>query len=191
MEQGMKMKIKFINIALFVLLTNIFVLETANAGLIVGSLYSDGTTQWEYVGSFDVADGPYHRNATPYNGIAAAILIFGELPSNSTYALSSKKIENYEDLSQFIVNHMAWYDTHNFITGISEFSEYAIANNAGTNFYDATHDISAFINDRAVAGEYINHVFKSAATSVPEPSTIAILASILIGLSAFRLKKSN
>jgi hypothetical protein len=91
MEQGMKMKIKFINIALFVLLTNIFVLETANAGLIVGSLYSDGTTQWEYVGSFDVADGPYHRNATPYNGIAAAILIFGELPSNSTYALSSKK----------------------------------------------------------------------------------------------------
>jgi hypothetical protein len=190
----MKMRIKFINIALLVLLTNFFTSERANAGLIVGGLYSDGTSQWEYVGSFDLAAGKHHLGATPYNGLEAAISFFGELSSNNNndvYALSSSLISDFPITNNYIINHQAWYDSYDRNTSIHEATENAVANNAGTSTYDEVGDISAFISDRAVPGDYINHVFKSAAISVSEPSTIAILTSFLIGLSAFRLKKLN
>lgn len=168
---------------------SICVTSTANAGLIVGDLYADDNgIQWQYVGNFDLADGDgFFVGATPYNGIDAAILNFGALSAGESYALSSNKMADYSDINNFIVNYQAWYDAFDFRIGIHEAGESVQANNAGGVNYDQVGDISAYILDRAFLGDNINHVFKSVA--VPEPSSLAIFAIALIGLSIGRFKK--
>lgn len=184
------MNFKIINVVLFCLFSLCF-LNKANAGLIVGDIYLDSfDIQWEYVGSFDLASGPdvfVVNNITPYNGIEAAVLNFGALSGGNEYALSSNKVADYINIENFIVNHKAWYDAFGGVTtNIKEKSESIIANSGGV-FYDEIGDISAFIWDRAVPGEYINHVFKS--VNVPEPSTFTIFILALIGLTARSFKK--
>tara|TARA_R110000787_G_scaffold149664_2_gene263626 strand:- start:110 stop:664 length:555 start_codon:yes stop_codon:yes gene_type:complete len=184
------MSSKIINIVAVCLLS-LFVADRANAGLIVGDIYSDRAgIQWQYVGSFDLAAGPdrfTNDNITPYNAIAAAELNFGALSAGDFYALSSKLEASYADIANFIVNHKAWYDAFDEQTGVHEAGESVSANNQGDSSYDAIGDISAFIWDRAVPEENINHVFKS--VSVPEPSTLAIFSLALVGLVARRYKK--
>jgi hypothetical protein len=179
------MRTKIINVAVFCLFS-LFVADRANAGLIINNTYSDGAgLQWQYIGSFDLTDGPAWNGATPLNGIEAAIISFGSLSAGEFYALSSMDA----NAASFLVNHNAWYDSYFGRYGVSEFSESAIANNAGGVTYDSIGDISAFIQDRANPGTYLNHVFKSVTTSVPEPSTLAIFALALVGLTTRRLKK--
>jgi len=183
------MSSKIINIVIVCILS-LFVAERANAGLIIGDIYSDNTgVEWQYVGSFDLADGPDRfdiDNITPYNGIEAAQLIFGALSATDLYALSSNDEAGFADIANFIVNHKAWYDTYDS-KGLHEASESLRANNAGDLTYDAIGDISAYIFDRAFVGENINHVFKT--VEVPEPTTFAIFSLAIMGLMVRRLKK--
>lgn len=169
----------------------------ANASLIVGDLYSDAAgAQWEYFGSFDLKDGPdvmSGAQANTYNGIEAALFHFNTL-SGSEIALSTNKESDYTDISNFIVNHHAFYDTFDGgalgIFGISEQLEDIITDVNGNNSYDAQGDISAYVWDRAAFGEeFLNHVFKRANTSVPEPSTLVIFSLALISLASRRFKK--
>tara|TARA_R110000737_G_scaffold299251_1_gene306087 strand:- start:666 stop:1223 length:558 start_codon:yes stop_codon:yes gene_type:complete len=184
------MSSKIINVVAVCLLS-FFVADRASAGLIVGDLYSDRAgVQWEYVGSFDLAAGPDRfivDNITPYNAITAAELNFGTLLAGDFYAISSKLEASYADIANFIVNHKAWYDAFDEQLGIHEAGESVRANNQGDSTYDAIGDISAFIWDRAVPEENMNHVFKSVA--VPEPSTLAIFSFALMGLVARRFIK--
>ncbi|MGB1263590.1 MAG: PEP-CTERM sorting domain-containing protein [Cognaticolwellia sp.] len=188
------MSSRIINAVLIFLLTFV-ITNKANAGLIVGDLYSDDNgIQWIYVGSFDLADGPDRfltNDIMPYNGIDAAKLNFGALLDDEFYALSSNDVSDYANIADFIVNHNAWYDAFDEATGIHEAGESVLANNDGTVAYDAIGDISAFIWDRARPGENMNHVFKSISSSVavPEPSTLAIFSLALMGLLARRLQK--
>lgn len=186
------MSSKIINIVVVCLLS-LFVADRANAGLIIGDLYSDKAgIQWKYIGYFDLTDGPdvfVVDDITPYNAIEAAELKFGALLAGDYYALSSNDEADYLDIANFIVNHKAWYDAFDESIGIHETGESVLANNQGDSSYDAIGDISAFIWDRGVAGENINHVFKSIA--VPEPSTIAIFSLALMGLIARRIKTNN
>lgn len=170
---------------------SLFIAEKVNAGLIVGDFYSDNDgIQWQYVGSFDLAMGPdlYVPNTptpTPYNGIEAAVLNFGVLAEGVEYALSSNNVNSYtNDISSFIVNHKAWYDSYDL--DIHQANESLIANNSGGLGYDGVGDVSAFILDRAFEGDNINHVFKSIA--VPEPSTLAIFLLALSALTFRRIK---
>ena len=165
----------------------------ASAGLIVGGLYNDesGIT-WQYMGAFDLTDGDrwnnangddtYGDNATPYNGIEAASLLFGVLDALSEYALSSTIFQESE---KYTVNHKAWYD--GYATYIQEKSESFTADNNNDGLYNTAGDFSAYIRDRGIAGEHINHVFKTA--TVPEPATFAIFAFALFGLTAQRFKR--
>lgn len=184
------MSSKVLNTVLTCLFMICLMASQANATLIVGSTYEDEVgVQWEYLGSFDLASGPHWDGATPFNGLEAAEFIFGSSVSYQ-YALSSflsADIEN--NVHGFGVNHMAWYDSYDLTTGLHEASESVVANVSGTSTYDANGDVSAYINDRAWAGENINHVFKSITTSVPEPSTLAIFALALVGLASRRLKR--
>ena len=186
------MSSKIINAVL--IFSFMFAVTKANASLIVGDLYFDNNgIQWEYVGSFDLADGPdmfTQTNITPYNGIEAAELNFGALSAGQSYALSSNFESSYLDIADFIVDHNAWYDSYNSPTGVHVRGESITANNAGGLAYDAIGDYSAFVWDRAFPGDVFNHVFKSFTvnTVVSEPSTIAIFVLALMGLTARRLK---
>ncbi|XQW84337.1 PEP-CTERM sorting domain-containing protein [Thalassotalea piscium] len=181
------MSSKIFNVILFCF-TSFFVTANANAGLIVGDYYADELgVQWEYVGSFDLADGEYYKNATPVNGLEAAVLNFGLLSPSEQYALSSNKVTDFINIDDYIVNHKALYDAFDWMVGIHEASESAVANNAGGATYDAIDDISAFVRDRAASGENINHVFKG--VNVPEPATLALFLLVLIPLTARRFNK--
>jgi hypothetical protein len=193
------MSSKIINVVLVCLFT-LCVAGKANAGLIVGELYEDSYESglfWEYVGNFDLASGPawndangdgiFGDNATPYNALEAAAIIFKD--DTSQFAISAfTSIRDYNLIKagDAVVNHEAWYDGNVF--SINIFDEDIVADISNDGIYDPFSDFSAWINDRAVAGNHINHVFKSVTTSVPEPSTVAIFALALVGLTARRFK---
>ena len=182
------MNSKIMSIISLCLLT-LCISTSANAGLIVGDVYSDiddANIQWEYVGSYDLTDGPdlfQDENIIPVNGIGAAELIFGILSANEQYGLSSNSVDDYKNIENFIVNRHAWYDSFDVSTSVHEAKENEKANHGGSEYYDTAGDISAYIWDRAEQGKHINHVFKTVSVaSVPEPTTLAIL---LIKLTTF------
>ncbi|MBA6347966.1 MULTISPECIES: PEP-CTERM sorting domain-containing protein [unclassified Colwellia] len=182
------MSSKIINIVVVCVLS-LFVADRANAGLIIGDLYSDDTgIQWEYIGSFDVTGGDdYSLKPATYNGIEAAEFIFGQPTIPVSYALSTNVITDYTNIEDYIVNKEAFYQQYR-IAGVTSYDQARATNLAGGIGYDAEGDVSAYVYDRAFEGIYFNYVFKSVTTSVPEPSTIAIFSLALIGLVSRRFK---
>lgn len=206
------MNIKFLNVVLALLLSTCL-LSQANANLIVsdpyfivGDNYTDSDNiEWEYLGFFDLADGPAKSaTPTPSNGLEAALALFGDVgDSLQDFALSafdmdtsaSGEITGVEigvlvsgNPSHTDVTHTAWYDTFDDTPGVHITGEAETANNAGGLTYDANGDISAYVGDRAVAEFNLNYVFK--AVDVPEPSTLALFVLALFGLGVRRLKNS-
>ena len=115
---------------------------------------------------------------------SAAELLFGPADVGDEYALSS----NIFQASQvYQVNHQAWYDRYNL--GAQELAESWLADANGDGFYNAFGDVSAYVSDRAVPGENINHVFRTA--SLPAPATLVIFVFSLIALTAHRFRSSK
>jgi hypothetical protein len=205
------MNSKIINVVL-ICLFSLCIAGKANAGLIVGDLYEDQYEPglyWEYVGSFELADVvPGYINTTN-NGIEAALLHFNTLSADQI-ALSTRRQSEFIDITNFLVNHQAYYDTFEGgeldIDGVVEKAEDISTDLNGNSAYDFTGDVSAMVKDRAstiaeLQSElgftrdeipedllYINYVFKSVTTSVPEPSTLVIFMLALVGLTTRHFK---
>ena len=177
----------------------------------VGNNYTDSAAiEWEYLGFFDLAAGPDARDNSGvsldvplYNGLEAAFLLFNKTGDTlQNFALSAFGADaNVDgvmtaaeiadsikfDKSHADVNHSSWYDSFDDNPGVNVAGESINADNAGlSGKYDAVLDISAYVNDRAVADKNLNYVFK--AVDVPEPSTLAIFALALCGLGVRRFK---
>ncbi|MDO6652311.1 PEP-CTERM sorting domain-containing protein [Colwellia sp. 1_MG-2023] len=210
------MSSKIINVVLVCLFT-LCVAGKANAGLIVGDLYADDAgVQWAYVGSFELAEGPKLKNDNEeiqdvvlYNGLDVAEMKFGEL-SQGEYAISTLLMSDILSSTSLLgVNHKAWYDIYeggaNGLLSIAALDEGLSEMNFGGDDtkYDSVGDMTAYVKDRSSTKTelenqlpfavpenilHVNHVFKSVTTSVPEPSTVAIFALALVGLTARRFK---
>lgn len=201
--------INFVTVCLF----SLCMAGNANAGLILNAIYEDAAgVEWQYVGSFDLTDGPDIKSngminhVELVNGIDVAELKFGLL-SEGVYALSTfLESDILSNANGYGVNHQAWYDafldfsqfdplnppTEGGIKSLAENRSTLEKNTDGTpsdNAYDELDDRTAFVDDHGVTGNHINYVFKSVSTPVPEPSTLAIFSLALIGLASRRFKK--
>ncbi|MGJ8679998.1 hypothetical protein [Paraglaciecola sp.] len=186
------MNTKFLRVLFAAVLSMCFVGQS-NATVI----YTDSAgVEWDYVGSFNLADGPSFDDADgscdlpganqqtcwgdyakPLNGIQAAELLFstghGEIFATSTVNNS--------------VNHLAFYDEFGFNGQVAvEKSESIVADLNGDGKYDNDGDSSAYIKDRA-ASDVVNYVFKRV-VDVPSPSTLAIFVLAICGLTVRRIK---
>jgi hypothetical protein len=198
------MRNKFFKLILVAFLSS-GLLGQANAGLIVDEIYEDVYgEEWQYVGSFDLTGGKLWSDPlnTPLNGLEAAASVFGLSLEN--LALSAF-VGNQSSLGTIgagdnVVNYMAWYDGNT--DNISRYAEDEVADYLNDDAYTVSapvdpddrvdfsprRDISAYVNDRALEGDYINYVFK--AVEVPEPSMLGLFSLVLFGFSALRFKKT-
>ncbi|MBN7826234.1 PEP-CTERM sorting domain-containing protein [Bowmanella dokdonensis] len=177
------MKSSYFRIALAGLLLSIA--GMANATLIVGNSYLDGEgVAWEYVGSFQVSDGPnWSSTVELFNGLEAAEEVFGALADNMRYAIST--------LDTGFVNHMANYDGYGQANHV--LPEDIVTDINGDGFYNwagnGLGDWSAYIMDHS--NNNVNYVFKAAVAvaQVSEPSALAVIALGLMGFAASRARK--
>jgi hypothetical protein len=197
------MSSKFLKV-IFAVVMSIGLVGQANAiflSLAKGTMVDDidyitNGIQWEYVGSYNLTDGPWYDDqnrdgnrvdlAIALNGIEAAELLFsGELKISEIFALSTV-LKN--------VDGLAFYDGFGqFGLTANPLDDSYIADRAGAvGVYDADGDVSAYIKDKTALNstiQVINHVFKRSTVDVPAPSTLAIFVLALLGLGVRQLKR--
>lgn len=161
----------------------------AQSALIIGNTYQDTNGEdWEYVGSYNLYDGPLWITSSQtvdvmFTGLEAAELLFGVLQAGQEYALST---------SDQVVNFLAWYD--GYAQSVTEFSQDITVDINGDGIYNfegsGRGDWSAYIRDHF--NDKVNYVFvrdiTTADATVSEPSVIGLLALGLFGLT-FRRKR--
>lgn len=158
------------------------------AGLVTALIVATSTAGAQvFVGSWQVfhPNAPtWHSQPLAYTGQEAAALLFGGLPSDYVISTVDDQASN--------INFSAWYDIIGFGGAIKPqdyFVKYEGQYYGPTNGYsqDGTGAASAFVQDNQVY--QTNYAFRTT-TTVPEPSTYALMAAGLAGVFFARRRRT-
>jgi len=158
-----------------------------------GKLHAD---TYVYVGSWEVDQGPFFGDFPPaYSGQQAAALLFGDSPSDYVISTVSNQVADIND-SNWISTYSGAYNLgipgcETWPCGTVVADDYVVSDGG---LYDQEGDTSAYVYDNAVDGafSYTNYAFVDESTlnsPVPEPSSLLLLGSGILGLTCLMRRK--
>ncbi|MDA5194367.1 PEP-CTERM sorting domain-containing protein [Govanella unica] len=145
-----------------------------------------------FVGSWQVDQGPYWKDHPfAYTGQEAAAYLFGG--DASDYAISTMGSD------VLAIDHMAWYSLIAVENG-QKLAEDYVNKLPGGLYYDNAGYLrdaaSAYVYDNAMGSMYTNYAFRitnddstNDDSDVPEPASLMLLGTALLGLGAMRRRR--